>query len=843
MSSLYQLSIKNNCIVWLNSNNPDDSVVGIFGSICKGILVSHDVHQCSELIRSIDQEKAILVISEDFLEEILSLVHSMPQVDSIYIYPKEQTNVEQWKEKWLKIKGSLSDLSLQCRLSQRFSFPCNPTPVSVNILPSDRSISDRSSNQFDPTFMWTQLFKELISEDRPDSRQFEKMFNYLRERYANNDHQQQQKIDTLQRDYRSKRPIHWYTSEPVLYKNLNEALRMQDIEAIIRFGPYLHDLHHDLRRLHSESFSDVHSNTLTVYRGQAMRKADFDRIGANRGGLLSFNCFLSTSTDELIGELFADTNLERSSDQNMVAVLFVITLATSHSGASYAPIADFSQYDVEQEVLFSTHTVFRIKDIAPREGNDRIQCIQLELTDENDEQLKTITERFRTQLDHGLPSRYRIPSLLQQLAHDDLTLKLYQELLELANDEEEKAFLYGRIGTIKSNQDHYLDAKSDFEKFISIYENSIKNKMERRFLINRHTAEIYSAIGTLYRRMNDVKNAFTYYMEALQIDHDVLETHVHIAHVLTSMGQYKEASDCYTTVLEWVEHYHEDHPDVAFFRDELGYVHMLLNEDEKALTLFERALASRERTCHPSRGRSYGHLGQYYTKVKQFGKAEEFFKKALDLYEASPPSDRNLSDFYRGLGEFNRERKMYPLAEYWLNKSFEIMQRISTDPDNYLFANFYYKKAAIYLDQREYDKAEPLFDKALKIWQESSHETDEVGMCYNQMGFLYYEQRYYLRALFFFKKALEILERIAHEIPSNLIRVHSNVASAHNSMGDTYQALSCLTDALRIAEEKLPKNDPIVQTMQRNVKIVKNMCNEQRETQIYRPRQLLLRSR
>ena len=838
MSSLYQLSTKTSCIVWLNSDNPDDSMVKLLGPIWKAILVLHDVHQCSELIRLIYEEKVILIISEGFLQVILPLVHSMPQIDSIYIDSKEQTNVEQWKGNWSKIKGSFSDLSFQCRLSERFSLSCNRTPISINTLPSDRSISDQSSNQFDPTFIWTQLFKELISEDSHDPKQLEKMFNYLRQKFANND-DQRQKIYKLQKDYDTQRPIYWYTSEPLLYSNLNEALRMQDIEAIIRFGPYLHDLHHDLKRLHSESFSNLHSDTLTVYRGQAMHKADFDRLEANRGGLLSFNCFLSTSIAESVGNFFADSN-SGSSDQNMVAVLFVITIATSQPGASYARIAGISQYDVEQEVLFSTHTIFRIKDIAPNHGNDRIRRVQLELTDENDEQLKNITERFRNQLDHGLPSRYRIPSLLTQLMREDLALRLYQELLEVAHGEEEKAFLYGRIGTIKSNNDDYVDAQSDLKEAISIYENSIVNNTERQFLINRHAAEIYSAMGTLCRRRNHMGNALKYYTKAMLTDPNVLDSYIHAAQISTNMGEYHDALDLYSTMLQWLEHYPEDHPDVAFFRDELAYVHMLLNNNEEALVLFNKALASREITCHPSLGSSYEHLGEYYAKMEQFNRADKFFQKALKFYQTSPLSDRNLSHFYRKLGKFNGERKMYPLAEDWLNKSLEIMQRISTDPDDHLFVGIYYEQAVMYLAWGKYNKAEPLFNKALKIWQKSVIETNDMGTCYSQMGVLYYEQKCYLKALFFFKKALEILERTSQENPSNLLGVYNNVAAAHVSMGDICRSLSCCIDALRIAEKKLPENDPIMQTMRKNKEIIEHLCNQRQEAEIYWPQQITL---
>ena len=639
--------MENTCVIWLTPNDPDDSTISALGSLWKAIFVLNDVDQCSELMKLIYEEKTILIISEDLHQKIAPFAQSLTQIHSVYIYSKEQIDVDPLKLNWSKIEGSFSNLSYQCRLMERFSYASDSTPISINILPADQNISDQSSNQFDSTFMWTQLLKELITADRDHPRQLEKkMFDYLRYKFANDDNQRQ-KIDKLQDDYRSQSPIFWYTKEPVFYQRLNEALRIQDMETIIRFGPYIRDLDDDLKRAQLEERHSSVFNVTTVYRGQAMSKADFDRVQANKGGLLSFNCFLSTSTEKNIGDFFAQTNSKGSSDKTSVSVLFIISVDALRSETSFAPIDDLSNHSIEQEVLFSTHTIFRVKDVKSENDNDGIRIIELELTDENDEQLKGITELFRTQLDHELPSRYRIASLLQQLMHGDLALKLYQELLDLAKSEEEVALLYGRIGCIKSNKGRYSEAELFLKPAISIYENSIVNGKERQFLTPKHAAEIYCAMGTVYARLNDPGSALTFYMKASTTDSDVLETYFHIAEVHNRINEPSKALEYYDIVLNYMKGYPKDHPDVALTHHKMACVYMMIGKHEEALNFFQIALDSRERTRHPSLGRSYTKLGECHAKMKNYFKAHDYFNKALHFCETSSNNNRALSESTR----------------------------------------------------------------------------------------------------------------------------------------------------------------------------------------------------
>ena len=51
--------------------------------------------------------------------------------------------------------------------------------------------------------------------------------------------------------------------------------------------------------------SDGNSPSLRVFRGQGMNQSDFQKLKASQGGLLTFNNFLSTSSNETMATCFA----------------------------------------------------------------------------------------------------------------------------------------------------------------------------------------------------------------------------------------------------------------------------------------------------------------------------------------------------------------------------------------------------------------------------------------------------------------------------------------------------------------------------------------------------------
>ncbi|CAF4920495.1 unnamed protein product [Rotaria sp. Silwood1] len=111
-------------------------------------------------------------------------------------------------------------------------------------------------------------------------------------------------------------------------------------------------------------------------------------------GLLSFNNFLSTSTEKSISLIFANSS---RSDSNLVQILFEIEINTRTSSVSFASLDHISFYgNNEKEIFFSMHTIFRIDEI--NQTNNRFWNVKLTMTNDNDEQLKCLTKYIRNEI-------------------------------------------------------------------------------------------------------------------------------------------------------------------------------------------------------------------------------------------------------------------------------------------------------------------------------------------------------------------------------------------------------------------------------------------------------------
>ncbi|CAF4445786.1 unnamed protein product, partial [Adineta steineri] len=123
---------------------------------------------------------------------------------------------------------------------------------------------------------------------------------------------------------------------------LNQALRLMDVDMIIRMGFFINDLHCDIQRLSSEQFNDHQScKTFTVYRGQGLSKEDFTKMTKTKGGLLSFNNFLSTSENCDVSLNFAQ---QAATNPDLVGILFVMSINPTDSTTPFASVTDVSYF-------------------------------------------------------------------------------------------------------------------------------------------------------------------------------------------------------------------------------------------------------------------------------------------------------------------------------------------------------------------------------------------------------------------------------------------------------------------------------------------------------------------
>ncbi|CAF4214044.1 unnamed protein product, partial [Adineta steineri] len=243
--------------------------------------------------------------------------------------------------------------------------------------------------------MYTQIFKEILLDMEHGEQAKKQFIAYCK----NNNSLSPINIDRFEREYPAQSAIWWYTFPTNIYSMLNCALRTLDADTIITMGFFICHLHQQIQQLHELHANSYGGQPFLVYRGQGLLKSDFEKLRKTIGGLISFNNFLSTSTDKQLSLGFSQCAL---TEPNMVGILFIMSIDPSIKSSPFAFIDEFSFIEEkEKEILFSMHTVFRVGEIEKMDNENELYQVKLQLTSDDDQQLRVLTDRIREEASAG----------------------------------------------------------------------------------------------------------------------------------------------------------------------------------------------------------------------------------------------------------------------------------------------------------------------------------------------------------------------------------------------------------------------------------------------------------
>ena len=186
--------------------------------------------------------------------------------------------------------------------------------------------------------------------------------------------------------------------------------------------------------MHTEQIEQYREQLFTVYRGQRLSTADFTKLRKTVGGLMSFNSFLSTSRDKDVPLIRA---ISATDDSDMYGILFIITVDPTIHSTVFANIETISYFSIEAEILFSMHSVFRITQMINLEQHDRLFEVHLTLTNDDDRQLRILTNEFEKETGDD-SSLHRLTRLVITLHKPNLLAKLYEGFNTGPDDLEKK---------------------------------------------------------------------------------------------------------------------------------------------------------------------------------------------------------------------------------------------------------------------------------------------------------------------------------------------------------------------------------------------------------------------
>ncbi|CAF4117055.1 unnamed protein product, partial [Adineta steineri] len=210
---------------------------------CQDILaqlknVVNEVHlcsqsdQCIQLVKQIDTERAFVITSGYFGQHLVPKIHGMSQLDAIYIFCGNKSKHQEWTQNWTKIKGVHTNIKEICQALQLAVKKCDQDSIAVSFLAANEMASIDNLNQLEPTFMYTQIFKEILLGMKHSEQAIRQFTAYCRK----NDSVSSINIDRFENEYHAQLAIWWYTFPSNIYSMLNKALRTLDTDAIITMG-------------------------------------------------------------------------------------------------------------------------------------------------------------------------------------------------------------------------------------------------------------------------------------------------------------------------------------------------------------------------------------------------------------------------------------------------------------------------------------------------------------------------------------------------------------------------------------------------------------------------------
>ncbi len=252
-------------LVWFGEmNDGENSVNTQLRCFANSLQIFSNAKKCINYIRYANNENIFLVISNTLTQKILPHVHNFPQLISVYVVSLNAPSAsEKHTSTYMKMRGVFSDVVALSQHLRQDIRAAEAIATPINIL-SASAVSSEDINTLDPLFMYSQLLKEILLEFEYNEEAHRRFLEFCRELYTGNE-RELHIISEFDHNYHSHSPAWWYTRECFLYKMLNKALRIHDINILCKMGFFIRDLHQQLKQLHATSSI---STLLVLYRGQ-----------------------------------------------------------------------------------------------------------------------------------------------------------------------------------------------------------------------------------------------------------------------------------------------------------------------------------------------------------------------------------------------------------------------------------------------------------------------------------------------------------------------------------------------------------------------------------------------
>ncbi|CAF4451520.1 unnamed protein product, partial [Rotaria sp. Silwood2] len=426
-STTKDLNLESTRLIWYDSNidktNDTQKTMKEFYEINNFVVFYSDFESCINYIESIKNEKILLVTCGRDASVILTRVHQLKQVDSIFIFCFKPEKYQYLLEMYTKLIGIYTKRQELINSLKENLILIEKHFETFNFFNQHKEKSTRDLTKESAEFLWFQMFKDVILRLPKNNHAKQQMIEFCKNYYRGNE-KELKYIRDFEQDYQSHMAIKWYTKQTFLYKIVNKALRTEDIELLRIFRFFIADLSYNLANEY-EKLKRQGEKFLIVYRGFKMDEKELEILKKNQGCLISTNGFLSTSRSKNVAIQFAKKSPIHF---NVIPVLYEIECNIKElNSIIFADITQLSVYANESEVLFDLGSTFEIISVK-EDFHLNLWIIKLRATDNGIKIAKEYIELNRKE-EEETNIELIFGKLLADMGQYDQALKYFQNLL------------------------------------------------------------------------------------------------------------------------------------------------------------------------------------------------------------------------------------------------------------------------------------------------------------------------------------------------------------------------------------------------------------------------------
>jgi transcriptional regulator with GAF, ATPase, and Fis domain len=314
--------------------------------------------------------------------------------------------------------------------------------------------------------------------------------------------------------------------------------------------------------------------------------------------------------------------------------------------------------------------------------------------------------------------------------------------------------LYYLEGLILHGLARYGDALKKGKEAYQLLKHTLNNK--RIAQVQLLLGNIFVATGELKKAEMEIQDAVASFRRVGD-EKGMAEAYNKLAQIFFIQGSFDRSIESLNFATEHAQKAQDGHLMVARIWGNLGRIHLLMGDWEKAKKhLYDNIRQSELVKNETSIGRNLLSLGYAAGQQRRFKEAEEFFEKALHIIQ-NKDLKRELAIYYEYRAELALEKKEYDQAYRNVSQAIKIGEEIA--PQSSLLCQSYRILAQIQLSTQKLNLAESSCQKGWEL-SKSLNERAEEGIIYRAWAQIYAQKNNRKLAKENFELSVGCLEKI-----------------------------------------------------------------------------------